>query len=390
MKKTLQLLLIVFTITIQGQNKIFSASSQYYNKVSSSWQNYSAGNYEYDSNNNVISATSFQWSTGLWENYFKTIFTYNANNKITERLDQVWNASTDSFENYNKELYLYSNGNLTEITYYEWISPNWDLLKKSVISYKSPNLPSVYLSYLWNGTQWVNDGRYTTTYNSNNKLIEYLDEKWLNLNWVKNGKALYSYDSNNKLVTNVIAFWNDVNTIWEERQKIDYLLDANGNRITTTYIGNINVKLEYSYDTSSLMSSFANPFKDRTGIDYLVEDHPHINKVIGFNEFTYNTVTSSYEQNGRSFYNYNSSIVLKVENFDLSSEKVSLFPNPSNNFIQVLGLTETENYEVYSILGAKVNVGTVRQNEKIDVQNLTNGLYFLKFSSGNTLKFIKE
>ena len=65
MKKTLQLLLIVFTITIQGQNKIFSASSQYYDKVSSSWQNYSAGNYEYDSNNNVISATSFQWSTGL-------------------------------------------------------------------------------------------------------------------------------------------------------------------------------------------------------------------------------------------------------------------------------------------------------------------------------------
>ncbi|QRM89432.1 T9SS type A sorting domain-containing protein [Lacinutrix sp. WUR7] len=29
-------------------------------------------------------------------------------------------------------------------------------------------------------------------------------------------------------------------------------------------------------------------------------------------------------------------------------------------------------------------------NKKIDIQNLTNGIYFLKFENGNTLKFIKQ
>jgi hypothetical protein len=32
----------------------------------------------------------------------------------------------------------------------------------------------------------------------------------------------------------------------------------------------------------------------------------------------------------------------------------------------------------------------VSNKEYINIENLTNGLYFLKFENGNTLKFIKE
>ena len=67
-----------------------------------------------------------------------------------------------------------------------------------------------------------------------------------------------------------------------------------------------------------------------------------------------------------------------------------IFPNPSSDFIQISGLTKTENYRIYNIIGAEINNGNVSDNEKIDVKNLTSGLYFLKFENGNTIKFIKE
>jgi hypothetical protein len=69
---------------------------------------------------------------------------------------------------------------------------------------------------------------------------------------------------------------------------------------------------------------------------------------------------------------------------------LSIFPNPSTDFIQISGLTKAENYKVYNVLGEEVNNGIISDNEKINVINLTNGLYFLKFENGNTLKFLKD
>jgi hypothetical protein len=37
-----------------------------------------------------------------------------------------------------------------------------------------------------------------------------------------------------------------------------------------------------------------------------------------------------------------------------------------------------------------VSNGTVSNNEKIDVQSLTNGVYFMELEEGHTTKFIKK
>jgi hypothetical protein len=72
------------------------------------------------------------------------------------------------------------------------------------------------------------------------------------------------------------------------------------------------------------------------------------------------------------------------------NSKLIVFPNPTSNYITLSGLTKTENYSLYSDLGAKVSVGSVSNNEKINVQNLTNGIYFIKLEGGVNLKFIKK
>ena len=69
---------------------------------------------------------------------------------------------------------------------------------------------------------------------------------------------------------------------------------------------------------------------------------------------------------------------------------IKLFPNPSSEYIQISGLKSEEFYSIYNILGAEVRTGSVSNEEEIDIKNFNNGLYFLKFENGNTLKFVKS
>lgn len=81
---------------------------------------------------------------------------------------------------------------------------------------------------------------------------------------------------------------------------------------------------------------------------------------------------------------------LSVDTFENTSNSVSLYPNPAKNFIKVNGLKTNESYTVYNTIGAVVKTGTVANNQEIAINDLTNGLYFLKFKNGNAMKFIKK
>ncbi|WP_298419467.1 LamG-like jellyroll fold domain-containing protein [uncultured Kordia sp.] len=81
---------------------------------------------------------------------------------------------------------------------------------------------------------------------------------------------------------------------------------------------------------------------------------------------------------------------LSVDTFENNSSEVSLYPNPAKNFVKVNGLKANESYTIYNTIGAIVKSGTVANNEEIAINNLTNGLYFLKFKNGSSMKFIKK
>lgn len=90
----------------------------------------------------------------------------------------------------------------------------------------------------------------------------------------------------------------------------------------------------------------------------------------------------------------NASIVdkstLSSNEFIIESNKISVYPNPSNDYIQVLGFKEKEKYEIYNFLGKRILNGYSQENQKIDIRNLTNGMYILKTENGKTLKVIKK
>ena len=81
---------------------------------------------------------------------------------------------------------------------------------------------------------------------------------------------------------------------------------------------------------------------------------------------------------------------LSLEEVELTNNNIKIYPNPSNDFIQINGLIRKERYRIYNTLGAEIKEGEISDNEKINIQILKSGLYFVKFEDGNTLKFIKE
>ena len=80
---------------------------------------------------------------------------------------------------------------------------------------------------------------------------------------------------------------------------------------------------------------------------------------------------------------------LSLDEFKNSSE-IKLYPNPSNQQVQLFGLKSDENYRIYNVIGVEVKKGLTSNNEQIDIRDFTNGLYFLKLDIGSTIKFIKE
>jgi hypothetical protein len=384
MKKIVLYSFILVTFILQGQNKLESSLIESYNN--GVWYKSAGVDYTYDANNNLTREDVYWWGNGAWELHDKRSYTFNANNKITESLTENWTGF--GFVNFYKVTYTYnSSGQIVEMFQQEWENGQWRNAGRTTISY-TDNLPTVIILTGWNNTtmQWVDSSRHTMSYNGNlpiTRLVEFPDGS----NWVTGARTNYVYNSLNKRTAAIFESWN--NNQWTDDSRFDFLIDTYGNKLRESHsmLGTALDKVEYTYDLTAQLSGFAHPFNDKTGIDYLWEDMPHVSKILYYDNYNYDTATSTYNLYSRTTHNYNHS-VLATENF--VAPTVHLYPNPSSDSIQLTGLTHTEKMTAYNILGIKVLENAVDNNQSISVDHLASGLYILKLENGNTLNFVKK
>ena len=78
---------------------------------------------------------------------------------------------------------------------------------------------------------------------------------------------------------------------------------------------------------------------------------------------------------------------------DFNQKKLLLYPNPVQNRL-FIDSEATQQYQIYSILGAKISEGTIAVGSAIDCSGLTSGVYLISLidEMGNvsTVKFVKE
>jgi hypothetical protein len=82
---------------------------------------------------------------------------------------------------------------------------------------------------------------------------------------------------------------------------------------------------------------------------------------------------------------------LGVSSLDESFNKVklSVFPNPSKEYIHISGLDKMGSYAIYNQLGLQVQAGSVFENEQISTKELSKGIYYMNINNSSTLKFLK-
>lgn len=376
MKKITFLFMLSFVMLSYSQTQLRSSLHQYDNN--GTWENSNGYNYEYDSNNNLTSETNFYWVGSLWAPQFKDIYTYSATNKVLMETSQDYNDLTQQFETDYVGTYTYNtNDNLTEILFKEMINGTLVNEYKASLTYNGTTVASL-IETEWIASQWVMTYRSTITYNGNGTIAKIDDDIYVNGDWELDTRVLFSYDANNKISQINYETWDG--SSWEVEETISYTLDANGNRTseTDTYDSN-SIITTYTYDMSALMSNFANPFRDKTGVDYFTEDQPFVNKIL-----------ESNSSDNRTIYNYTST--LSIDDAIISAKNsVSVYPNPSNSIVNIDSKVSIDTIEFYDLLGKKV---LTSQSSQTDISGLMDGVYTLKIITINggvdTKKLIKQ
>ena len=87
-------------------------------------------------------------------------------------------------------------------------------------------------------------------------------------------------------------------------------------------------------------------------------------------------------------YGNGTTTVLGVSDFEL--DEITIYPNPSSDYLKISGLTQSKNYRIYNVLGVEVTKGMVSDNDKINILNFANGVYFLELDNSRILKFMKK
>jgi hypothetical protein len=73
-----------------------------------------------------------------------------------------------------------------------------------------------------------------------------------------------------------------------------------------------------------------------------------------------------------------------------ASGRLSIYPNPSGQWIQIGGLADGEGYQIYDIHGRVIKSGVMTVGRIEDVSDLQGGVYILQgITSGQSQKFIK-
>jgi len=73
---------------------------------------------------------------------------------------------------------------------------------------------------------------------------------------------------------------------------------------------------------------------------------------------------------------------------DLKLQSLYVFPNPSAGVIEILGLTQTMQMEIFDVLGNLVFTQWVQKNERIHLDALSNGVYMIRLGNKYTQRII--
>ncbi len=328
--------------------------------------------YMLDKNKNPVFVFDETIQNGVWytNNNKKSSYHYLPNTDlITLRIDSAFNSFTQKFDAYNSNECLYDKkNNIIQITRYQKINSEWIPVYKNLFKYTNGKNDQLLI---------------VEFYNSDSIIYKYDHLKWKNpvpIYYPIHKDAMESYFSDFSEYIETFSSWKkskEVKTIFT---------DLNGSNELYT-------KILFNQDSSEFKAvSSYNDFKRLTLSEFFTYNtNSGWNRLNGYKyDLKYNSYNTLYEltnmplvQNNYFLSSkeiYEDFITVQIPNISIPAE-INLYPNPTSGLIK-LDLPENTQAKINVIN----NLGALQrtyysQTNQIDLQDLPNGIYFLKIEA---------
>jgi uncharacterized repeat protein (TIGR01451 family) len=204
-------------------------------------------------------------------------------------------------------------------------------------------------------------------------------------------KIVYSSFTSNDYLTYTIQFEN-TGTFYAENVKITDVLDAK--------LDETSVKM-ISSSHSNVLSRVGNTLNwNMNGIDLLPSGKGYVTFQIkpkpgyAIGDIIPNTASIFFDFNPAIITNtFQTEFVNTMSISDFENATYFVYPNPTNSFVTISGKDNSQvikSVVITDFLGKTVQAKTVNMvTTKIDLSDLSNGIYFAKVKSGNNLSIVK-
>lgn len=313
--------------------------------------------YTYDYRNNPIERISYQKvSGGTWQNSTKNVYSYNTNDSIVSISTYDWES--DAWANSLKIENTYDEaGHKTSYFMQKWEQGEWVNSIKNHMTYNEQGLCVLTVRYSWTFDQWEIFAQEETTYDEQGHPTEFRYYSQGGGNLALLYRILYTFDANGNCTLSNMQYWQYNYNTWREAKKNEYSYDTDGNLLTDTYYGwsesaNNWSKLsmeEYAYDTDGkqIMSLTIKWNSGEAHYDSKIEfmyDENGLNSITTV--YSWNSQTSSWDWRNTSYYYYRSG------EMDIASP--SVFPSGTIKLLHKENVYILRGDKTYTITGQAV------------------------------------
>ncbi len=113
--------------------------------------------YTWDGSGRMALLRSWYWfAAGVkWEGSYEHYYSYTSHNDVDLETVNVWDMTAQAWGPYSRRQHNYDAAfNLLDITEKQFVFPSYENVRKEEWLYKTYNLPTIYRSFLWDGTAW--------------------------------------------------------------------------------------------------------------------------------------------------------------------------------------------------------------------------------------------
>lgn len=188
----------------------------------------------------------------------------------------------------------------------------------------------------------------------------------------------------------VLSFWN--NGSGTSGKTVFTPQFNNSNSITVTFSAPIDIATIYAFDADRITGTtwtFTPTGGSSTAFVQAIQNDMGTNVAVNWTAITSFTITSAQGNDTFGIDDIAFATTLSIEDYDMRNA-ISIYPNPTSDFINISGLKEKTVYNIFNVLGESVLKGTASKDNPINIREFRKGLYFIRLEDTQTLKFIKK